>query len=280
MKKIALFSFFLLISGMVYFFLDSNQIEQDDLIELINQEMQMAPSASGQTFDLLDATHFTDLMYPWLGYPVTLIREQDLFAGAIDMDQPLDEQAIRLVLEKKQLPKRIIFDFPSLRAGWGLADSDLLIKQKEWMLKLIGISRKLIPEADIGVLGIPISPMPALGSKNLLSSYNQSSQLFKPVIESVDTVYPVFDIYGLPDSDLYFFLGSYMFISKSTNKPVYPIVSHRNMQPGSSTLLPIEQIRMQCEFIRKHADGMVWWSPDEENWNGEWYQGVRQSCFI
>ncbi len=280
MKKIILFSFFFLVLGMAYFLMHSTQMEEEDLIELINQEMEAAPAASGQTFDLLDATKFTDPLYPWLGYPVVIINEKDLFPDGLDLELELDTLAIQRVLENKRLPKRIIFDFPSLRDGWILADSGLLTQQTEWMLKLIQISRNVIPDADIGVLGLPVSPMPALGSNHLLAFYNQSSQLFQPLIESVDTVYPVFDIYGLRDSDLYFFWGSYMFISKSTDKPVYPIVSHRKMQVGASTLIQVEQIKMQCKFIRKHADGMVWWSPDQENWNGEWYQSVRQSCFF
>jgi len=47
----------------------------------------------------------------------------------------------------------------------------------------------------------------------------------------------------------------------------------------SRKILPIESIKRQCQFVRKYADGMVWWSVEGEQWEDGWYSSVKEVCF-
>jgi len=262
-----------------------NQPKNDDkLIKLINQEMLRAPSSSGKSvFNWLDATQFTDSMYPWLGYPVLIISESQLLGGPEYRNMPPDEIKIKQALIKFRDQKRIILNITS----WQVTkdeDESLIALHINWYLQLIRWAKEILPETDIGVLGIPDSPWLAIKSTNPLEMlhYQHINKLLRPLINELDTLYPLFQVFSHNLEDLSYLMGAQLYIAKTSGKPIYPIVSHRNMGNINHQyeLLPIEVIRQQCLFVRENAEGMVWWSTENEVWDNSWYDLVSKQCFL
>mgnify|MGYP000512291113 CR=1 FL=1 len=111
-------SFFVILLLFLVTFKDKDT----DLIELINQEFQTTPTSSGRAkFDLLDATQFTDLMYPWLGFPVTVLSEEQLLGGGDHTGIPPDELKVKKALSKFKDKKRRWYDWRS-RFKWKIKD--------------------------------------------------------------------------------------------------------------------------------------------------------------
>lgn len=262
-------------------------IYQDDdtaLVELINKELAIAPAAAGRTvFDLLDATQFTDSMYPWIGFPVKVLSEKELFGEGHRSSVPPDEIKTKEILIKYKDKKRIIFNIPGWYIGFDQPDDVMTKKHVEWYLRLIKWLKEVAPETDVGVMGIPYSPRNALKStKKAMDEYQRIEGILKPIVNASDTLYPLFQVYGSDKNDLIFMMGAQLYIAKTSGKQVYPVISHKNLvsDTGSNELVPVEMIRLQCEFLRANADGMVWWIAEPEAWDDRWYREVVDSCFI
>jgi hypothetical protein len=116
----------------------------------------------------------------------------------------------------------------------------------------------------------------------MMSNYQRINESLTPLMESLDTLYPVFQIIKYEKSDLYYLMGTQLYIAKTYGKPVYPVVSHRNTgeASGFNELIPAEYIKQQCAFIRKNADGMTWWNAEIETWENRWYDAVAKQCFL
>jgi len=271
----------LLLSGLLW----SYHNKELDIVALINNELANTPSSAGKAaaFDLLDATQFDDSMYPWLGFPVVVLSEADLFAVGFDATIPLDEIKVKQVLQQYKDQKRLILNIPS----WDItSDKDvngLNDKHVKWFLQLIKCIREVLPQADIGVFGMPYSPWDALKSEKInMVEYLQTLDNLKPVINALDTLYPLFQVKGNDESDLSYLMSVQLYIAKTSGKPVYPIASHKviNSENNTKQLIPINLIKQQCKFIRKNANGMVWWTPAKDVWDDHWYDAVANICFI
>jgi len=267
----------LLLSGLLW----SYHNKQLDIVSLINNELANTPSSAGKaTFDLLDATQFDDSMYPWLGFPVVILSETDLFGVGFDATAPLDEIRVKQVLLKYKDQKRLILNIP----GWQITSGVDSINKNHVknFLQLIKCVREALPQVDVGVFGMPYSPWDALKSeKSNMAEYLRTLDNLKPVIDVLDTLYPLFQVKGEGESDFSYLMGVQLYIAKTYGKPVYPIASHNAIySEDNKKLIPVNLIKQQCEFIRKNANGMVWWAADKDVWEDHWYDEVANICFI
>ena len=281
MRKKFTIASFVVILVLSYIALNYQDI---DMVDLINQDLANNPASSGKrTFDILDATKFTDSMYPWIGYPVIVLSESQLLGEGNNTNVPPDELKVKEALIKYKGKKRLILNITS----WHIASdkekdvmTDLHVK---WYLQVVNWAKEVLPDTDIGIFGIPYSPWSALKSteKNMLD-YQRINELLKPMIVASDTLYPLFQVFNYEESDLYYLMGVQLYIAKTSGKPVYPILSKRSTvgKAGFNKLIPVNFIKRQCDFIRKNADGMVWWSASSEQWDNLWYDAVSEDCFL
>lgn len=276
--SIATFVIILMFSYIVLNYQDT------DIVDLINQELASTPASSGKrNFNMLDATKYTDSMYPWIGFPVVVLSESQLLGEGNNANVPPDELKVKELFIKHKSEKRLILNISS----WHIASdkeqdvmTDLHVK---WYLQVISWAKEVLPDSDIGIFGIPYSPWSALKSteKNMLN-FQRVNELLKPLIVASDTLYPFFQVFNYEESDLYYLMGVQLYIAKTSGKPVYPIISRKNTvaETGFNKLIPVDFIKQQCDFIRKNADGMVWWSSSSEQWDNHWYEAVSEQCFI
>lgn len=277
-KKLAGFASIILISFIIL------TSQQTDLVELINKELAGAPSAAGQpAFGLLDAAQFTDAMYPWLGFPVTVLSEKMLLGEESNVSNPPDEIRIEQVLLRYKDKKRLILHLDSWSIENDKPENVLTEAHVKWYLQVIKLVKEVLPGVDVGILGIPYSPWNALNSNATnLAEYQRVYQLLRPVITASDTLYPMFQVPSYKINDLAYLMGVQLYIAKATGKPVYPVLSHRQTIKGDwiNEIIPFELTRQQCEFVRNNADGMVWWTGKEEEWDNRWYEKVSKQCFF
>jgi len=254
-----------------------------DMVDLINQEMAVFPSASGkQAFNVLDATKYTDSMYPWIGDPVVVLSELELLGAGSAKNVPPDELKVKQALYHYEGKKRVILHIPS----WSIdanKEQDIMTNfHIEWYLKILQWAKEALPDSDIGILGVPYSPWAALKStKYNMHNYQRVYELIKPILAASDTLYPLFQVYSHEKSDLYFLMGASLYIAKASDKPVYPVISRKSsVMVMGDDLIPVDFINQQCTFIRSNADGMVVWSTSIEQWDKHWYDAVSEQCFL
>lgn len=273
-----------LMSLMVFFAVKTYLPEDIDAIDLINQELSTTPSASGKpAFNLLDATQFNDSFYPWLGYPVTVLSEQVLLGSSSNSGTPPNEAKIKAVLNNYKDKKRIILKIPSWRISADKEKDVLNEHHTEWYLQVLRWTKEVLPNTDIGIFGLPYSPWKALKStKTSMLNYQQINEKLKPILAASDTLYPLFQIHTDDSNDLFYLMGAQLYIAQSSGKPVYPILSHKKIINNTTVneLAPLDFIKQQCSFIRKNADGLVWWSEIREDWDNSWYETVSEQCFL
>ncbi len=272
--------------GSAAFFVYQDQInvtDEDDLMALINQEMNSNPTASGKpAFDLLDAAQFTDTMYPWLGFPVKILSEQQLLGTTNNELLPPDELKVKNTLLKYKNEKRIILNITSWKIGYDKNDPQTA-RYIQWHLNILQWAKEILPATDIGLFGIPYSPWTALKSTQInRKNYQQIFQNLTPIIEAADTLYPLFKIFSEEENDLAYLMGAQLYLAKSSGKPVYPILSNKNVGDSlqAQSRISSELTKQQCNFVRQNADGMVWWSPEKEQWDSVWYNSVAKNCFL
>lgn len=255
---------------------------ESDIIDSMNYELMINPASAGKpVFDLLDATQFTDPMYPWLGLPVVVLSEQQLLGSRDNVNLPPNEEKVKAALLNYKDRNRIILNIES----WKIDLNEVVLTQLhiEWSLLVIKWAKEVLPRTDVGLFGVPYLPWSPQKStnKNILDSQLAYS-LVAPIIDVSDTLYPLLQVFSEEESDLYFLMGAQLYIANSTEKPVYPIVSHKNVTKGKhfDEIMAVEFIQKQCEFVRTNADGMVWWSPEHEDWDSRWYEDVAKQCFL
>jgi len=261
------------------------QDKEAELVSIINQELANAPAATGHPlFDLLDATKITDSMYPWIGFPVIVISEKQLFGGDDNSTVPPDEIKLKQKLLKYKYKKRIIFNIPSWQIDNDKAGSILTAKHVEWSVLLLTWAKEVLPETNIGMFGVPYSPWSALKSTaHNMSEYLRIHQQLQSVIKASDTLYPLFQLPSLEHSDVFYLMGVHLYIAKTSGKPVYPVLSHKYFalkQLGASPFIPANILKLQCTFVRENADGMVWWAAEAEAWDRRWHDAIADVCFI
>lgn len=261
------------------------QDKEAELLSIINQELATSPPATGHPiFDLLDATKMTDSMYPWIGFPVIVISEKQLFGGSDNSTVPPDEIKLKQKLLKYKYKKRIIFNIPSWQIDNDEVGDILTEKHVEWTVLLLTWAKDVLPETNIGMFGIPYSPWNALKSTaHTLSEYLRIHQHLQPVIKASDTLYPLFQLPSLERSDVFYLMGVHLYIAKTSGKPVYPVLSHKHFnvkQQEASSFIPANSLKLQCRFVRENADGMVWWTAEAEAWDRRWHDAIADVCFI
>ncbi len=256
--------------------------QENSQIDLINEQLQLQPSSAGLSkFVLLDATDFSDTLYPWIGFHVRVISENDLLGSDYDgSSRPNEVKVKQFLYEQRSKSKRRIYDISS----WNLNTDDHEMAQKyiSWYLLLIQWTKEIMPEADVGFLGMPYSPWNSLNSGKVnRESYQKVYQKIKPVLDLSDSIYPRFDLIVFDDNFLSFDMGAHLYIAKESGKPVFPVLSHRSFIIGTdqNELVPFNLLKQQCRFVRANAEGMVWISAKNETWDDRWYHEVVDFCF-
>ncbi len=263
------------ISALLY-----EDIHRYYLLQKINQELAALPSSAGsinaqRPFKAFDATQFQET-HAWLGEKLPIVYEHNLLGNADNYHQAPDKNMIKQHLAPYQGQARLMLDIQS----WLILNQhqlDPLAQQHaEWYLQVLTWAKEILPNTDLGFYGIPFNAADAIHNPNFLASYDDALRLLQPVLEASDSLYPAFDVvYDLPEQ-----LEAILLKMLYSDKPIYPVVWHRGS--GSSLLgqiLPDYLLERQCQLLRKHADGVVWWSSALERWDGgEWYPAVAE-CF-
>ena len=266
------------------FWLAVKGLWKNDLVEQINQDINRNPAAAGKTtvFKVLDGSQYTGKVYPWLGYPVTILYEDELLGEGDNINQPPDEFRIKEVLLKHQSKKRLILQIDSWKVAPGLSGDDFSSQHVDWYLQVLQWAREVLPGVDIGFLGMPYSPWFALQKPDIrMRDYQRILSKLVPVLKASDSLYPSFFVQYGDSVHLFYSMTTQLYIAKSFAKPVYPLLWQRGILTDAVTreILPIELINRQCLFARKYADGLVWWSDEGELWEDGWYIGVQEACF-
>ncbi len=257
---------------------------KNELVEKINQDLAVSPSAAGQVeaFAVLDGSQYQGKVYPWLGYPVTVLYEDELLGEGDNFNQPPDEFRIKELLLKHQGKRRIIFQIDSWRITTDRNDDELGELHVNWYLKVLEWAREVLPGTNFGFLGLPYSPWFALQKPDIrMQDYQKILTMIKPVLRASDSLYPSFLVQYGDSEHLFYTMSTQLYIAKSFAKPVFPVLWQRGMLTDgvSKEILPFELIKRQCEFVKTYADGMVWWSEQDEQWEDEWYTAVKEQCF-
>ncbi len=244
------------------------QSEQTD-IDMINQMLTEQPSAAGlkPEFKRFDATQFSGT-HAWLGDKLGIIYQSQLINNSDKTDTAPDEKTVKQNLRNYTGSERVVF----LMQNWGITVDGKLdpmaAKHAEWYKQLLTWSREILPNSNLGIV---------FSTTDLL---NGGLSILFPVLAASDSVYLTFDVAFNDNDKLLKNMADSLFIAKSFSKPVYPLMWHR--WSGSAlvnTLLPAEITELQCKFVRKNADGVVWWSGANESWDGGvWYPAARD-CF-
>ncbi len=250
----------------------------------INQEFAEQPAAtitSPAYFAILDGTQFTESTYPWIGYPVKIITEDQLLGPGDNLNTAPREFKIKYAVQTlSKRHKRVIFQIDSWVISAGDSEKDAR-KHVKWYLDILKWAREADPEGNYGFYNLPYSPAYALQKdKKRMHEYQRILQRLAPIMLASDSLYPVFLAKNQDTDHRYFSMMTQLYISKSFAKPVFPVVSHQySMHDGSSTLQSVAAIQQQCAFLKKYADGMVWWSDKGEQWKEGWYHAVKPHCF-
>ncbi len=255
-----------------------------DVVDKINKDLSLNPSAAGarDVFTVLDGSQYAGKVYPWLGYPVTILYEDQLLGEGDNIDQPPDEFRIKELLLRHQRNKRIIFQIDSWRITTDSDEDELSELHVLWYLQILKWAREVVPGANLGFFGMPYSPWFALQKPDIrMRDYQKILAKLTPVFEASDSLYPTFFVQYGDSEHLFYTMITQLYIAKSFAKPVYPILWHKGVIKDGVTLetLPPELIKEQCRFVKKYADGMVWWSELGEPWEDEWYPDVKKQCF-
>lgn len=255
-----------------------------DLVDKINKDITFNPSAAGpsEIFTVLDGSQYKGKIYPWLGYPVTILYEDQLLGEGDNISQPPDEFRIKELLLKHQGKKRIIFQIDSWKITTDSEEDELAELHIFWYLQVLEWAREVLPGANLGFFGMPYSPWFALQKPNIrMRDYQKILARLTPVFKASDSLYPTFFVQYGDSEHLFYTMSIQLYIAKSFDKPVYPILWQRGMLRDSveREILPSELINRQCQFVKKYADGMVWWSELGEPWVDGWYSEVKEQCF-
>ncbi len=255
-------------------------------IDQINQQMLSSPTAAGDAnqFNVFDGSRYAAKAYPWIGYPLSVINEEELLGVGENSQRAPDELQVKEVLLRYQNSRRIVIKIDSWRFNPDLYDENDALPYVEWYLQLIRWAKEVLPGVDVGFYDLPYSPWFALlNNMTLMQEYEHVLSLMEPVIQASDSLYPAFLVqYQQQDSEhLFSSMITHIYIAKRFNKPVYPLISQKGAvkENGGFDLLPLELIQRQCQFLSKYADGLVWWSELNEKWEDSWYDEVKQDCF-
>lgn len=255
-----------------------------DLVEQINKDISQNPTAAGRgrVFTVLDGSQYRGLVYPWLGYPVTILYEDELLGEGDNFHQPPDEFRVKELLLKHQNKKRIIFQIDSWKITTDSEEDQLAELHVHWYLQVLKWAREILPGANLGFFGMPYSPWFALQKPDVrMRDYQNILAKLTPVLMKSDSLYPTFFVQYGDSEHLFYTMSTQLYIAKTFDKPVYPILWQKGVI-GDAVIretLPSELIRRQCLFVRKYADGMVWWSAFGEPWEDGWYSDVKEQCF-
>ncbi|WP_305907667.1 hypothetical protein Q9L42_014645 [Methylomarinum sp. Ch1-1] len=256
---------------------------ENDLVDKINRDLTLNPSSAGQAeaFKLLDGSQYRGKIYPWLGYPVTILYEDQLLGEGDNAGRPPDEFKVKELLLKQRSKKRLILKIDSWKIT-SAGDSEANQLHVKWYLQILKWAHEVAPEVNLGYFGMPYSPWFALQKPDIrMRDYQSILSELSPVLLESDSLYPVFFVQYGDSEHLFYTMSTQLYIAKTFAKPVYPILWQRGLSANnvSREILPADLIRRQCLFVKKYADGMVWWSDNSESWEDGWYDDVKKICF-
>jgi hypothetical protein len=116
-KEIAIASSLIVL--LVSFITLTSIINSHDTADKINKVLGAIPSSSGEgTFDLLDAAKFTESTYPWIGFPVTVLTEQQLIGEVDNTGVPPNEQKVKQAFIKHKNEKKNNYKYGQLAVSF------------------------------------------------------------------------------------------------------------------------------------------------------------------
>jgi len=235
---------------------------------------------SNKKYLMLDGTRFKGA-HPSLGTKVTVLYEDQVLGGFKNYGQAPNEVLVKKRLSKFKGLDRIILDIESWSIGTRQRLDPLASQHAQWYLQVLRWAREVLPGTDLGYFGMPFSPWFAIKKPEIfLTDYQAMNDYILPILQESDTLYPSFYLYYDDEKHLMKVMRMQISIGRFLNKPVLPFLWHRG--PGSffnSRVLSSGLMTTQCEFVKKFADGFVWWSISWEKWNqAEWY-GIATKCF-
>lgn len=242
--------------------------DQED-IDMINNILSEQPSAAGikPEFKRFDATQFSGT-HAWLGDKLEIVYQNQIINSSDNTNFAPDETLVKQNLRKYTGNPRVVF----LMQNWGITVDGKLdpmaAKHAEWYKLLLAWTREILPNSNVGIV---------FSTSDLM---NGGLPLLFPIIAGSDAIYLTFDVAYNDNDKLLKNMADSLFIAKSFSKPVYPVMWHRWSGTALvNKILPAEITELQCKFVRKHADGLVWWSGANEAWEGGvWYPAARE-CF-
>jgi len=117
------------------FWLAVKGVWKNDLMEQINQDFDhnLILVDKSAVFTVFDGSQYAGKVYPWLGYPVTILYEDELLGEGDNINHAPDEFRIKEVVLKHQNDKRLILQIDSWKIG-GISMEMVLVR-----FMLIGI---------------------------------------------------------------------------------------------------------------------------------------------
>lgn len=254
-----------------------------EVLNAVNREIRQRPAAAGVNpdFMILDGSRYRAENYSWLGIPVAFIDESVLLGPGDNSNRAPDEVRTKALLKKYKDKKRVVFRIDSWRV---VADknSDVSNQQHiDWYLQLIKWARQTLPGVDVGLFDLPYSPWFALKDAEQMAEYQKIAKKLEPLIAASDSLYPSFLVQFDDIEHLFYAMSTQLFLAKSHDKPVFPVMWHRvaAAELAGSEALPSELLVQQCEFLKKYANGVLWWSNPGEHWQEGWYEPIKEACF-
>lgn len=231
-------------------------------------------------FIKLDATRFQK-PYPDFGEKITVIYENQVLGSFENYNRPPEENQVKQRLQKYAGQPRVVLDIES----WSISHNQKIdpnaAKHASWYLAVLHWAREVLPGTDIGYFGLPLSPWFTIKNPAAFArDYQAMLELLMPVLRESDTLYPEFYIYYNDPENLINTMSRQIKLARDLDKPVLPFLWHRG--PGSifkNQLIPRSLLQQQCEFVKRYADGWVWWSISSESWDKNAWDKVIKNCF-
>lgn len=248
---------------------------------LITTDILLNPTIlPNNSFTALDGTRFKNAS-KYLGNKVTVVYENQILGSLKNYGIAPNENQVKNRLLKYYDNDRIILDIES----WTIIQKHKLDprarEHAEWYLQVLRWAHEVLPNTNIGYYGLPTSPWFAIKKPStFLDEHKEMLNIIQPILLESDTLYPSFYVFYNDWPYLSKMMASQINIARTLNKPVYPFLWHRG--PGTifnQQVLPINLIAQQCDFVRKYADGLVWWSISWERFENTYWYDAAKECF-
>jgi len=233
-----------------------------------------------QAFQSFDSTQFrTD--HPYLGSKLPVISECELMGQCDNTNTAPVEATIKRRLAKYIGAEAVVLDFES---WYPIQDKKLIsnaARNAAWYALVLRWSREALPGTKIGFFGFPIlARYSYIWPETYMADYMKAHQLMLPILNASDVLYPELYLW-FKESQLYSYEAWTITLGRMLGKPVVPFMWHKDPKIVTSDLSDIE-IDGQCNFLRRNADGVAWWSKYSETYdqNSTWVKAAANCIAV